>query len=48
MRAVLSWGPVARDLDIHVVVLNKTTNAICHVYYVNLLCPGCELNQVTI
>jgi len=48
MRGVLTWGPVAYDLDIHSVEINKLTNAMCHVYYVNLYCPGSKLNQVAI
>jgi hypothetical protein len=40
MRAVLAWGPVALDLDIHSVEYNKATKATCEVYYFNSLCSG--------
>ena len=40
MRGVLTWGPVAMDLDIHSVECNKATKATCHTYYGYYPCPG--------
>ena len=40
MRAVLAWGPVTVDLDIHSVEYNKATKATCHAYYNSATCSG--------
>ena len=40
MRAVLSWGPDATDLDIHSVEYNKATKATCEAYFGYSTCTG--------
>jgi len=33
MTAIMTWGPVANDLDFHSVEMNKTSFATCEAYY---------------
>ena len=40
MRAVLSWGPVSKDLDFNSVEYNKVTKATCWAYWGQTTCPG--------
>ena len=44
-RVVMSWNPEPRDLDLHVLQIDRTSGGIfCHCYYGNKYCPGLNLD----
>jgi hypothetical protein len=47
MRVVLTWGPVAKDLDLHVVEFEKVTNSSCHTGW-HQNCSGSQFDKVSI